>query len=782
MSLAALARARRAAVAAVAALVIALLPLPGPASAIAPEPKVAVVHSDITSRTFNPDGDPFYPGRVDQTVTILQSEFSNVTKIYDADVADINVLKTYDVVVFPQMLSTTQAQRISIRQYVAGGGAIVASFGLSRWDYQAGRNPEYQSLAAMWQFSDSWDMSRVWEWGEVSELYQVKFNNDPLMHADYHVQGYDPASHPILQMTRDDVGGGALDIWASQAAYNELVWLLPGNTTTTPLVKYATRGNGSSADDGADQSLAGWAAEYYYGRVVYFGFQLHDLARSTFYTDASGQQRAQRLLINAVRWAGTENTYGFVRKLPQISMVGWFTREKLYIDGTVTNTGTIQLRGPYEAKVYNPSGALVFTGTAKNQHVPLPPGESYTLKSWQVPVGVPHQAGTWRVSMKFTYYDYFRGGWTYVARDLLMQSSGRAMTSLGMNSQTGPPGFLTPAGTRIQGASRYETAVAVSQQAFPAGLSRDAIVLATGGNFPDALAVAPLAGALNAPVLLVPNGNLPQSVSDEITRLYAGKATAKIYVAGGTGVVPNTTVNQAVAAAVAAGVPEPAVTVRRLADSDRYGTAAAIAREVGAPTSGTFADTAIVATGGGYADALAVSPLAARMKIPVLLVGQGSVPAATQTALADLGIQHVIIVGGPAAVSRGVEDWLENRGYRQRGAADNSSSVDTRLFGSSRYETSLEIVDFSVAMAGMTDAALTVATGVNFPDGLAVGPLAGRNGTPLLLVHGAEIGFSPSIARYLVTRRSAPPTLTFIGGNGAVADYVRGQVRIGLAP
>ncbi len=146
MSLAALARARRAAVAAVAALVIALLPLPGPASAIAPEPKVAVVHSDITSRTFNPDGDPFYPGRVDQTVTILQSEFSNVTKIYDADVADINVLKTYDVVVFPQMLSTTQAQRISIRQYVAGGGAIVASFGLSRWDYQAGRNPEYQSL------------------------------------------------------------------------------------------------------------------------------------------------------------------------------------------------------------------------------------------------------------------------------------------------------------------------------------------------------------------------------------------------------------------------------------------------------------------------------------------------------------------------------------------------------------------------------------------------------------------------------------------------------------
>jgi putative cell wall-binding protein len=355
------------------------------------------------------------------------------------------------------------------------------------------------------------------------------------------------------------------------------------------------------------------------------------------------------------------------------------------------------------------------------------------------------------------------------------------MIELGMEPQTLPAGSVAVAGVRVSGEDRFATSVALSKKAFPSGLPRDAIVVATGLNFPDALAVAPLAGRLSAPVLLV-GSTLPPSVRSEIIRLYSGKATAHVYVAGGTGAVSDAVVSSIRSAVQDAGVPSGSVTAVRLAGDTRYGTAAAIAGFVGAPTTGTFAHAAIVTMGASYADALAISALAAREQIPILLVGQGTIPSETQTALATLGVQHVIIVGGTGVVGGGVEGWLESHGYRQTGAADNSLSVDTRLFGSDRYATSLEILDYSVAMSGMVNSSLVFATGTDYPDGLAAGPVAGRNGTPLVLIDGWEIGFSPSVATYLIGRRSSPPALTFIGGEGAISDYVRGQVRVAVAP
>lgn len=741
--------------------------------------RIAVVYSDVASKTFAPAGDPYYQGRVDQTIDILRGEFSDVTKIYDGDVADLATLRGYDAVVFPQMISMTEAQRIAVRQYVAEGGGIVGLFGLGRWDYEKGRTPAYQSIAALWQFSKSWDLSRVWEWGELSELYQVKFNNDPLMYGGYRLQGLSPGTHQILQDTASDLGGIPVDILATQPAYNELTWTFPSETTT-PLLRYVTTTNGESGDDDADQALAGWASEYLYGRVVYFGFQLHDLARSTYYTNAPGQQEAQRLLVNSVRWAAEARTYGHLYKSPILSSRGWFSGGTLYVDGTVANVGTIQLRGPVEVTVYDPSGSVVFTGDV-GESVPLPQGSSYTVRSWQVGLGSPHAAGVWRIRLRFSYYDFFRGGITSVARDLLMSSTGKSMAELGMEPQTAPTGNVAVVGQRISGADRYETAVALSQHAFPSGLSRDAIVVATGLDFPDALAVSPLAGRLSAPILLV-GSTMPDSVRAEIIRLYSGKKTAHVYVAGGTGVVSDSVVNSIRSALENAGVPKESVTIVRVAGSTRYGTAAAIARLVGTPSTGTFQHTAIVTMGASYADALAISALSAREQIPILLVGQGTIPSETQSALSALGVEHVIIVGGNAVVGIGVEEWLESHGYRQPTAADNSNDVDTRLYGKDRYETSLEILAYAVSMAGMVDSSLVFATGADYPDGLAAGPVAGRNGTPLVLIHGSEIGFSPAVAKYLIGRRSNPPAITFIGGEGAIRDYVRGQVRVALAP
>ncbi len=52
---------------------------------------------------------------------------------------------------------------------------------------------------------------------------------------------------------------------------------------------------------------------------------------------------------------------------------------------------------------------------------------------------------------------------------------------------------------RISGPNRYATAAAISEDAFPGGSNR--VYIATGLNFPDALAGAAAAGTYGAPVL-----------------------------------------------------------------------------------------------------------------------------------------------------------------------------------------------------------------------------------------------------------------------------------------
>ena len=79
-------------------------------------------------------------------------------------------------------------------------------------------------------------------------------------------------------------------------------------------------------------------------------------------------------------------------------------------------------------------------------------------------------------------------------------------------SNVGTPG-------RIAGADRYSTAATLSRAHFPAGVP--VAFVATGRNFPDALAVGPVAGMQGGPVLLTDPNSLPQA-----TRGRAGAAPA----------------------------------------------------------------------------------------------------------------------------------------------------------------------------------------------------------------------------------------------------------------
>jgi hypothetical protein len=99
--------------------------------------------------------------------------------------------------------------------------------------------------------------------------------------------------------------------------------------------------------------------------------------------------------------------------------------------------------------------------------------------------------------------------------------------------------------TRIAGANRQATAVAVSQSAFPTNGSASAVVLARADVFADALAGGPLAAAKHAPLLLTSSGALDPLTKAEIQRVLAPGGA--VYLLGGSGAL-----SDAVAAAITA--------------------------------------------------------------------------------------------------------------------------------------------------------------------------------------------------------------------------------------
>ncbi|GAA1765270.1 cell wall-binding repeat-containing protein [Agromyces humatus] len=91
--------------------------------------------------------------------------------------------------------------------------------------------------------------------------------------------------------------------------------------------------------------------------------------------------------------------------------------------------------------------------------------------------------------------------------------------------------FTTGDVVRVGGADRYATALAISQRFFPDGADR--VYVATGANFPDALAGSPVAGINSAPLITIPPTGLTPAIRAELARL----APQSIHILGGTGVV-----------------------------------------------------------------------------------------------------------------------------------------------------------------------------------------------------------------------------------------------------
>lgn len=266
--------------------------------------------------------------------------------------------------------------------------------------------------------------------------------------------------------------------------------------------------------------------------------------------------------------------------------------------------------------------------------------------------------------------------------------------------------------TRAAGADRLATAVALSATTFPEGAA--AAVVAAADRFPDALAAAPLAAVAEAPVLLSEGRELSEVTRAEIERLGA----ATVYLMGGETAL-SSEVERAVGAL--AGVDR----VARLSGADRYETAARAGEAAvdrwqaeGAASAGA---TAVVALGTDWPDALAAGPLAGHAQAPLYLVSRDGVPASTREALDDLSPDEILVAGGPAAVPDAVLEELARDGTAVR-----------RIGGASRYDTAVLLASEALRAGGTADH-VVIATGRDFPDGLAAAPAAvARDGVLLL--------------------------------------------------
>ncbi len=196
---------------------------------------------------------------------------------------------------------------------------------------------------------------------------------------------------------------------------------------------------------------------------------------------------------------------------------------------------------------------------------------------------------------------------------------------------------ITTTVQRISGADRFAVSRAVVADAF--GGTVPELYLVTGAQFPDALAAAAAGAATGRPVLLV-NGWLgaPDAATTAALRAWG---TTRVTIVGGA-----SSVSPGIQRGLGAGI-----SVTRTAGSDRFETAAALARTL-APSG-----TGYLANGLSFPDALSTAVLAGVHPAPLVLTDGGCTPATTLSALIDTGVTHVILIGGLAVQADVVAEY-----------------------------------------------------------------------------------------------------------------------------
>lgn len=250
---------------------------------------------------------------------------------------------------------------------------------------------------------------------------------------------------------------------------------------------------------------------------------------------------------------------------------------------------------------------------------------------------------------------------------------------------------VDPNSKRISGTNRYETNLESIKNSFKMGLTKT-VIIASGENFADPLSAGPLAMKKNAPIVF----STKTGLKPEAVKLIKDLGAKEAIIVGGTNSVPELVKNQLAR-----------LNVRRIAGANRYLTSKMLLNEFGPSKHIIFAD------GRDFADALSATPLAKKLKAPILLVDkEDKVPKV-------LAYHDAYIVGGAHSVSPAIEANIKSK---------MPGKNLYRTFGKNREQTSAivaEIVKYDVNI---------LANGRVFADALSSVNLLNDGGKTLLLV------------------------------------------------
>lgn len=310
--------------------------------------------------------------------------------------------------------------------------------------------------------------------------------------------------------------------------------------------------------------------------------------------------------------------------------------------------------------------------------------------------------------------------------------------------------------TGIGGATRYDTAAAISRSAFPTGAP--AAVIANSNAWADALGGSALAGAAGGPVLLATRDSLPAPIATELARL----APTQVYLLGGEGSLSATA--QARVASLL-----PSATITRIGAPNRYDVAELVAQEV-KRLRGSTPEIAFVVTGSNFPDALSCSAPAYARKWPILLIDQAH-PTRISGVAQRVGVPRVVAVGGSGSIRHPSVGALTS--------AYPGTAFDW-LPASDRYGASIAVANYVMASStvGFDLANPTLASGLVPGDALAGAPLAAKRRSPLLLT--AQAAQPESIGNYLFAHRAEVASYAFLGGTGTLPNGVRAEAQHAL--
>jgi putative cell wall-binding protein len=337
---------------------------------------------------------------------------------------------------------------------------------------------------------------------------------------------------------------------------------------------------------------------------------------------------------------------------------------------------------------------------------------------------------------------WLRGGMVGFLVGLLLAWAGGLAFAQGSGGSSGDYGTSTQTATvtRVYGTTRQDTALAIAQLAFPNGVPSQTAIVTAGNNahLVDTLLADPLAKALDVPIFLAQNAQVPGNALAQALQTFQ---VTHLILVGATN-NPNF-ISQ---------LPSGSTVAATYGDTNPYYTAAQVANALAAATGKSSFSQVFLASGQAshWVDALSASPAAAMEGAPILLAPDPR--------------QGVIQI--PAAEQAWVQQaqTIYQLGTEAFGVIPNVSASSVPLGGLTRFGTVLAIDRYffphpaTVFIANGQDAHLV--------DALTAAPLAATDQAPILLANGGL--FTPSGQAYLAEVQQSATAYVIIGGPGSI--------------